>query len=70
MAVVVDRSMGGTSLKNGTIEMMQQRRFNQDDEKGIGYDFLLEYEENKPQLEGIKVKATYLVKITQEPFKR
>lgn len=64
MAVVTDRSQGGSSLANGTIELMQNRKFNRDDEKGIGYDFLNEHIDNNNQLEGVKVKATYLVKLT------
>ena len=31
LAVTVDRSHGGTSLRNGTIEIMQQRRLMTDD---------------------------------------
>ena len=65
MAVITERSQGGTSIKNGTIELMQQRRFITDDEKGIGYDYLNEYIDNTFLNEGIKVKATYFLKLSQ-----
>lgn len=30
-----DRSQGGSVLKNGRIELMQNRRLNEDDQRGI-----------------------------------
>lgn len=36
LAVVVDRSQGGSSLRDGTLELMVQRRNLEDDAKGVG----------------------------------
>ena len=42
MTIVNDRSQGGTSLRNGTIEIMQSRRMEGDDGKGMA-EALAEY---------------------------
>lgn len=34
-SVINDRSQGGTSLKSGTIELMQNRAIPSDDRKGV-----------------------------------
>lgn len=66
LAVVTERSQGGSSLRDGTVELMQQRRFATDDEKGIGGgDTLQEREGNLPGHAGIKVSATYYIKLGQ-----
>mmetsp|Transcript_35433 Transcript_35433/g.82180 ORF Transcript_35433/g.82180 Transcript_35433/m.82180 type:complete len:513 (-) Transcript_35433:227-1765(-) len=36
LSVLTDRSQGGTSLKDGVIELMVQRRTNTDDSRGVG----------------------------------
>ena len=40
-----DRCQGGTSLKDGTIELMMHRRLCRDDDKGV-FEFLNETDSN------------------------
>ena len=52
-----DRAQGGSSLKDGHIEFMQQRRIPADDGRGMG-----EYVNETDQYgHGIRVPATYYV---------
>ena len=54
-SVMNDRSQGGSALKPGTIELMQNRRIPTDDLKGVG-----EYLQEKDNFgHGIRVRATY-----------
>jgi lysosomal alpha-mannosidase len=59
MTVLNDRAQGGSSIKNGTIELMQNRRVYTDDYKGLerGLDETNQYGY------GIFVPATYYVEI-------
>jgi hypothetical protein len=50
-----DRSQGGSSLKNGRIELMQNRNPPCDDNKGVG-EYL---NETDAYGKGIRVPATY-----------
>ena len=50
-----DRSQGGSALKPGTIELMQNRAIATDDAKGVG-EILFEKDNFD---HGIRVKATY-----------
>ena len=54
-----DRSQGGSSLRDGMIEFMQNRAIPQDDNKGE-CDWLLEKDEFG---NGIRVPATYFVQV-------
>lgn len=57
--VMNDRAQGGSSLRDGTIELMQNREIPADDNKGVG-----EWLQEKDQYgNGMRVKATYYVQI-------
>jgi len=60
MTVLPDRSQGGSSLRHGRIELMQNRRLYYDDDKGL--DEPLD-ETNKKDGLGITVPATYRVQL-------
>lgn len=55
MTVLNDRAQGGSSLRDGTIELMQNRKIPADDHKGVG-EWLMERDQNG---QGMKVKASY-----------
>ena len=55
MTVLNDRAQGGSSLRDGTIELMQNRKIPADDGKGVG-EWLMELGETG---KGMQVKATY-----------
>ena len=57
MVVMNSRSQGGSVLQDGRIELMQNRRLNKDDWRGMG-DPLNEVDSNGY---GISVPATYYV---------
>jgi hypothetical protein len=59
MVVMNDRSQGGSVLVDGRIELMQNRRLNKDDWRGMG-DPLNEVDSTG---NGIKVPATYYVQL-------
>jgi len=58
--VMNDRSQGGSSLEDGTIQLMQNRRIYGDDNKGMG-----EYLNERDPIthKGIRVPATYYVEV-------
>ena len=57
--VMNDRSQGGSALKSGNIEFMQNRRIPADDGRGMG-----EYFNERDSLgNGIRVPATYRVQV-------
>lgn len=47
MSIVVDRSIGGTSVKEGNLEVMLNRATTDDDARGVG-EPLNEMEPNNP----------------------
>lgn len=52
-----DRSQGGTALKPGTIELMQNRQLPKDDNQGVGIPL-----QEKDQFgHGVRVSATYYI---------
>lgn len=53
------RAQGGSVIKNGRIELMQNRRLYYDDSRGMG-EPLNETNEND---EGIQVPATYFIQL-------
>jgi Glycosyl hydrolases family 38 C-terminal domain len=55
--VMNDRSQGGSVIKNGRIELMQNRRLNVDDSRGMGEPL----NETDANGNGISVPATYYV---------
>ena len=57
LTVMNDRSQGGSSIKQGRIELMQNRRLNVDDKRGVGEPL----NEVDSQGKGISVPATYYV---------
>lgn len=57
MFVMNDRSQGGSVLVDGRIELMQNRRSNADDARGVGEDL----DEKDANGNGITVPATYWV---------
>ena len=59
MVVMNSRSQGGSVLQDGRIELMQNRRINKDDWRGMG-DPLNEVDSNG---NGITVPATYYVQL-------
>lgn len=64
--VMNDRSQGGSSLKDGTIEFMQNRRIPADDSRGMG-----EWVDEKDTLgNGIRVPAEYLVQVAKKSQQR
>jgi hypothetical protein len=61
MTVLNDRAEGGTSLRDGQIELMQNRKIPADDHKGVG-EWLLELDESG---KGMRVKASYQLLINK-----
>ena len=59
MTVMNDRSQGGSSLENGNIELMQNRRLLVDDLKSLGEPL----NETNVNGTGIQVNAKYYVQI-------
>jgi hypothetical protein len=59
MVVMNDRSQGGSALENGHIELMQNRRLNVDDWRGMGQPL----NEHNYKDVGISVPATYYVQL-------
>ena len=57
LTVMNDRSQGGSALQDGRIELMQNRRLNVDDKRGVG-EVLNEVDRDGS---GIVVTATYFV---------
>jgi alpha-mannosidase len=53
------RPQGGSVIKNGRIELMQNRRINKDDKRGMGEPL----SEVNAAGEGITVPATYYVQL-------
>lgn len=60
LTVLNDRAQAGTSLENGKIQLMQNRRLFSDDSRGVGENL----DEHDDQLRGIRVKAMYHVELT------
>lgn len=60
-----DRSQAGSSLSNGEIEFMQNRRVPTDDSRGMG-EPLNEVDANG---NGIRVKATYYIDVSYPGIK-
>jgi len=56
--VLNDRSQGGSSMKNGQVELMIHRRIQQDDWKGNA-EHLDEYENGKP----LEVKVRHFISL-------
>jgi len=63
LEVINDRPQGGTSLKDGEIELMVQRRLYVDDEKGVN-EPLNESDDETPEGPGAKVKLYTYFRIT------
>jgi len=61
LTVLNDRSQGGSSLEDGTVELMHNRKIHSDDNKGVG-EFL---EEHNQYGRGIRVKASYHMVISK-----
>lgn len=59
MTIMNDRSQGGSSLENGSIELMQNRRLLVDDLKSLGEPL----NETNVNGTGIQVNAKYYVQI-------
>jgi len=59
MVVMNDRAQGGSVIQDGRIELMQNRRSNADDSRGVGEDL----DEKDANGNGISVPATYHVHI-------
>lgn len=59
LVVLNDRSQGGSSLKPGVVELMQTRRSNKRDDKGLSEE-LTEMDKNG---QPTKVEATYFVQL-------
>lgn len=59
MVVMNSRSQGGSVIQDGRIELMQNRRLNKDDWRGMG-DPLNETDQDG---NGISVPATYYVQL-------
>jgi hypothetical protein len=59
MTIMNDRSQGGSSLENGNIELMQNRRLLVDDLKSLGEPL----NETNVNGTGIQVNAKYYVQI-------
>lgn len=56
-SVMNDRSQGGSALKPGTIELMQNRQLPKDDRQGVG----IPLQERDQFGHGVRVRATYYV---------
>ena len=66
MTVMNDRAQGGSSLEDGTIELMQNRRHSTDDAKGVGEplnEIDLTVETDELWGHGVAVNAKYYVQI-------
>lgn len=59
MVVMNSRSQGGSVIQDGRIELMQNRRLNEDDWRGMGEPL----NETDSQGNGISVPATYFVQV-------
>jgi len=59
MIVMNDRSQGGSVIKDGRVELMQNRRCNIDDWRGVGEAL----SENNKRGASIAVPATYYVQL-------
>ena len=57
--VMNDRTQGGSALKPGNIELMQNRRIMGDDGRGVGEAL----DERDEQSKGVRVPATYYIQI-------
>lgn len=70
MTVMNDRSQGGSVIEQGRIELMQNRRLNVDDGRGVGEAL----NETTSTGVGITVPATYYVqyfnRLTQKSLQR
>ena len=62
ITVMNDRAQGGSSLENGSIELMQNRRLFFDDDRGVE-ECLDETEGNRRNAKGIAVNAIYRVQL-------
>ncbi len=65
MVVMNSRSQGGSVLQDGRIELMQNRRLNKDDWRGMG-DPLNETDQDG---NGISVPATYYVQLFNQALR-
>jgi len=59
LTVMNDRSQAGTSLENGKIQLMQNRRIFADDSRGVGEPLNQVDDEGR----GIRIKATYYAEL-------
>jgi hypothetical protein len=59
MVVMNDRSQGGSVIQDGRIELMQNRRHNKDDDRGVNETLNETYSNGN----GISVSATYYVQL-------
>lgn len=59
LTVMNSRAQGGSVIKNGRIELMQNRRINRDDWRGMGEPL----NETDSSGDGISVPATYYVQL-------
>ncbi|XP_004716876.2 lysosomal alpha-mannosidase-like [Echinops telfairi] len=57
LTVLTDRSQGGSSLKDGSLELMVHRRLNSDDQKGLDEPLM----ETGPNEQGLCVRGKHLV---------
>ena len=65
MVVMNSRSQGGSVIQDGRIELMQNRRLNKDDWRGMG-DPLNETDQDG---NGISVPATYYVQLFNQALR-
>lgn len=66
MVVMNDRSQGGSVIKDGRIELMQNRRCNVDDHRGMGEPL----SESNAKGQGITVPATYYVQVYNKSLRK
>lgn len=66
MVVMNDRSQGGSVIKDGRIELMHNRRINEDDGRGVGEPL----NEVDASGNGISVPATYYVQLFNQRKQR
>ena len=59
LVVMNDRSQGGSVIKDGRIELMQNRWLNKDDDRGVSENL----DETLWNGDGISVSATYYVQL-------
>ncbi|XP_075400879.1 lysosomal alpha-mannosidase-like [Tenrec ecaudatus] len=57
LTVLTDRSQGGSSLRDGSLELMVHRRLNSDDQKGLDEPLM----ETGPDKQGLCVRGKHLV---------